>query len=122
MHDGQLVTKGEDSRCREARDRSWSDTNRTDVDWTTGTYDHRPGPRAELPRLPLLEPAWHATSPSGKVPTCALYRRFEGRVDVRAEYQNSDLIRAELVRDVVTARQIAAGFKDAAMAKGFAEL
>jgi len=26
------------------------------------------------------------------------------------------------VRDVVTARQIAAGWKDAAMAKGFAEL
>jgi len=38
------------------------------------------------------------------------------------EYPNSDLIRAELVRDVVTARQIAAGWKDAAMAKGFAEL
>jgi hypothetical protein len=89
------------------------------MDWATP--DHRPAPRPEPPRPTLLEPAWQVTSPSGKVLTCALYHGVAGRVEVRAEYPNHDLIRSELVRDVVTARQIAAGWKDAAMAKGFAE-
>jgi hypothetical protein len=87
------------------------------MDWMTGTHDHRPAPRAEPPGPTLLEAAWQATSPSGKVLTCALYRGVEGCVEVRAEYPNHDLIRSELARDVVTARQTAAGWKDAAMAK-----
>ena len=92
------------------------------MDWDAATPDHKPAPRAEPPRPTLLEAAWQATSPSGKVLTCALYQGADGRVEVRAEYPNNDLIRSELVRDVVTARQIAAGWKAAAMAKGFAEL
>ena len=55
------------------------------MDWTTGTYDHRPAP---------LKAAWQATSPSGKVLTCALYHGVAGRVEVRAEYPNHDLIRS----------------------------
>jgi hypothetical protein len=76
------------------------------MDWTTGTYEHRPAPRTEAPRPTLLEAAWQATSPSGKVLTCALYHGIAGRVEVRAEYPNHDLIRSKLARDVVTARQI----------------
>ena len=68
------------------------------MDWSAGTHDHRPAPRAESPRPTLLEAAWQATSPSGKVLTCALYRGVEGRVEVRADYPNHDLIRSELAR------------------------
>ena len=77
--------------------------NRTDMDWSAGTHDHRPAPRVKPPRPPLLETAWQATSPSGKVLTCALYRGIDGRVEARAEYPNNDLIRSALVRDVVMA-------------------
>ena len=89
------------------------------MDWATP--DHRPSARAEAPRPTLLEAAWQATSPRGRVLTCALYHGVGGRVEVRAEYPNNDLIRSELARDVVTARQIAAGWKDAATARGFTE-
>jgi len=39
--------------------------------WTSP--NHRPPP-AEPPRPTLLEPAWRATSPTGKLLACALYR------------------------------------------------
>jgi hypothetical protein len=90
------------------------------MDWAT--HDHRPARRTELPRPTLLEAACQATSPRGKILTCALYRSVEGRVEVRAEYPNDDLIWSQLVRDVVTARRVAAEWKDAAIARGFAEL
>ena len=57
-----------------------------------------------------------------QVLTCALYHGVAGPVEVRADYANHDLIRSELVGDVATARRVAAEWKDAAIAKGFAEL
>jgi hypothetical protein len=90
------------------------------MDWAT--HDHKPAPRAEPPTPELLEPSWRATSPTGKILTCALYRGVAGRVEVRAAYPDDNLIRSALVPDVATARALAAEWKDAAIAKGFAEL
>jgi hypothetical protein len=53
---------------------------------------------------------------------CGLYRGVAGRVEVRAGYGDEGLIRSELVGDIVTARDIAAGWKAAAIAKGFSEV
>ena len=92
------------------------------MDWSTGTHDHRPAPRSEPPKPTLLELSWQARSPRGRVLMCALYRGVAGRVEVRAGYGDQDLIRSELVPDVLTARDIAAGWKAAAIAKEFSEV
>jgi len=90
------------------------------MDWAT--HDHAPSPRAEPPMPTLLKPSWRATSRTGNVLACGLYQGVAGRIEVRVTYGDDDLIRSALVRDVVTARDIAAAWKDAVIAKGFTEL
>jgi hypothetical protein len=66
----------------------------------------------------LLESAWQATSPTGKVLTCGLYRGVARRIEVRAAYPH-ELIRTELVSDFDAARTIANEWRAAAARKGF---
>jgi hypothetical protein len=70
----------------------------------------------------LLEVSWRATSPSGKMLTCGLYRGPAGRVEVRVAYAHDNLIRSALVHDVPMARELAAAWKDATIASGVAAL
>lgn len=90
------------------------------MDWDSGTHNHKPPPKAEPPAPELLEPAWQATSPSGKLLTCGLYRGAAGRIEVRASYPQ-ELIRSELARDLAAARTIADEWRAAAVRKGFVE-
>ena len=88
--------------------------------WTSP--DHRIE-RTGPPPPTRLEPAWQAVSPTGKLLDCALYAgAMPGRVEVRAMYLPENLMRSELARDVVHARQIASAWREAALAKGFEEL
>ena len=88
------------------------------MDWDAATPDYTPPPKAEPPAPELLEPAWQATSPTGKVLTCALYCGVVGRIEVRAAYPH-ELIRTELVSDLDAARTIANAWRATAIRKGF---
>jgi hypothetical protein len=90
------------------------------MDWDVAAPDYKP-PKAEPPAPELLEPAWRATSPTGKVLTCGLYRGVAGRVEVRASYPRNDLIRSELVIDIDPARTIADQWRATAISEGFVE-
>ena len=88
------------------------------MDWNAAKPDYKPPAKAEPPAPEVLEPAWQATSPTGKVLTCALYRGVAGRIEVRASYPQ-ELIRTELVSDIDAARTIATEWRAAAAHKGF---
>jgi hypothetical protein len=77
------------------------------MNWTTGTYDHRPSPRAEQSAPTLLEPSWRAISPTGKALRCAIYQGGACRVEARAPYPRENLIRSEVVSSFDAARTIA---------------
>jgi hypothetical protein len=70
----------------------------------------------------LLERSWWATSPTGKVLTCGLYRGAVGRVEVRATYPRENLIRSELVRDIDAGRTLASQWKAIAIGAGFVDV
>jgi hypothetical protein len=86
--------------------------------WDAARPDYKPPPKAEPPAPELLAPAWQATSLTGKVLTCGLYRGVAGRIEVRASYPH-ELIRTELVSDIDAARTIANEWRAAAARKEF---
>jgi hypothetical protein len=91
------------------------------MDWATSS--HIPAPRTEPPAPTVLESCWRATSPTGKVLTCAIYRGpVESLVEVRASYPRDEVIRSAVARDMAVARAIADTWLSAAVAKGFTKI
>lgn len=80
----------------------------------------RPRPKPE-PRLDLIEVCWRVVGPNEKVIECAIYRTDVG-LDVRVGYSVEHLIRSQFAVEIGTAREIAEGWKRAAMEKGFEEV
>ena len=91
------------------------------MDWATSfTF---PAPRTEPPPPTVLESCWRATSPTGKVLSCAIYRGpVESLVEVRASYPRDEVIRSAVARDVAVARAIADTWLSAALVKGFVRI
>jgi hypothetical protein len=80
----------------------------------------RPEPEA---RLDLLETAWRLRTPRGRILTCAIYRTDTPGVEVRAGFSEDDLIRSQRSAEIGSARDLAAEWKQAVIAKGgFTEL
>jgi hypothetical protein len=77
--------------------------------------------RGNVPPMTLLETCWKMTSPRGLVLTCGVFQTIVG-LEVRCGYSDDDLIRSQLARKLETAREVAAGWKRAAIEKGFSEV
>jgi hypothetical protein len=88
------------------------------MDHNWATPDHVP--RAEAPAPALLEACWRATSPTGRVLTCAIYRGpVDSLVELRATYVGLDLERRQVARDLATARTVADTWLTTAIDRGF---
>ena len=77
--------------------------------------------RENAPPMTLIETSWQLTSPRGRVLTCGVFRTIAG-LEVRCGYSEGDLIRSQYAREPGAAREIAAGWKAAALEKGFSEV
>jgi hypothetical protein len=77
----------------------------------------------EPPKLDLVEMFWRIVGPSGKPIVCGIYETSAG-LEVRCHLAESvdALVRSERVPDVDVARDVAAAWKYAAVAKGFSEV
>jgi len=88
------------------------------------TWEERMTPRPKIePRLDLLEVCWRVVGPSQVPIECSIYRTDAG-LDVRVRYtdQADRLIQSQFAIEIGTARDIAAEWKRAAIAKGFLDL
>jgi hypothetical protein len=74
------------------------------------------------PALDLLETCWRFVGPSsGRVFSCGIYRTDAG-LEVRVGYGPEDLLRSQFAIEIGAARDIAANWRQAVIAKGFDEL
>ena len=77
--------------------------------------------REYVPPMTLPETSWEITSPRGRVLTCGVFQTIVG-LEVRCGYSEDDQIRSQFARELETAREVAAGWKTAAIEKGFSEV
>ncbi len=90
------------------------------MDWSKARVDAKP---ADVPTATLVEVSWQLRAPSGRVITCGIYRDSAPGLDVRAQFSDDDLLRSQRAPEIGTARDVAAEWKRAALAKGgFAEV
>jgi hypothetical protein len=83
------------------------------------TWDERMTRRPERePRLELLETCWKLRTPKGRLLTCGIYRTDVPGLEVRAGFSDEDLIRSDRSAEICSAREIAAAWKQAVLAKG----
>ena len=73
--------------------------------------------RQEVPPLALLETSWQMRSQKGRMLMCGIYKTVVG-LEVRASFGDDDLIRSQYAVEITKAREVAAGWKAAALAKG----
>ena len=86
------------------------------------TWEDRMTPRLPRePRLDLLETCWRCVGPTRKVIACGIYRTDAG-LELRAGYGPEDLLRSQFAVEIGAAREIAAEWRQAVIAKGFVEL
>jgi hypothetical protein len=82
-----------------------------------------PRPAAPPPLLHLLETCWRMKTPSGRIVTCGIYRTDGPGIEVRAGVSEDDLLRSQRTAKIGSAREIAAEWRQAVIAKGgFEEL
>jgi hypothetical protein len=88
-------------------------------------WDHvysPPPPANATPAPTLLETCWRLRAPSGRIITCGIYRDSARGVEVRTGFSDDDLLRSERAAEIGNAREIAARWRAAVLAKGgFAE-
>ena len=77
--------------------------------------------RENAPPMTLIETSWQLTSPRGRVLTCGVFRTIAG-LEVRCGYSEDDLIRSQIARELGAAREVAAGWKTAALERGYSEV
>jgi hypothetical protein len=91
------------------------------MDWAN-IRNTTPRPKAEPP-LHLLETCWRMRAPSGRVVSCGIYRTEGPGLELRAGYGDDDLRRSQRTAEIDSAREIAAEWRSAVIAKGgFMEL
>jgi hypothetical protein len=79
--------------------------------------------RSDPPAPEVLEVCWRVRTPNNKVVTCGIFRDAAPGVEVRASFSHDDLLlRSERAPEIGTARNIAAAWKAAVIAKGFVEM
>jgi hypothetical protein len=72
----------------------------------------------EPPLLHLLETSWRLKAPSGGVVSCGIYRTEGPGLELRAGFSEDDLLRSQRTAEIGSARELAAEWKAAVVAKG----
>jgi hypothetical protein len=92
------------------------------MDWTKVKdegYAHR-----QEPALRLIELCWRLQAPHGqRVVSCGIYAVEGPGIEVRCGFSDDDLLRSQRSAEIASAREVAAKWKAAVLAKGrFTEL
>lgn len=87
------------------------------------TWDEMFAPRPPVgPTLKLLETCWRVRTPSGRVVSCGIYADNAPGLEVRAGFSEEDLLKSQRSAEIGSAREIAAEWKRAVVAKGCTEV
>jgi hypothetical protein len=91
---------------------------------SAGSSNGLPYDAAVTPRAEVDEVAWRMRPARGdSITTCALYRVAGSGVEVRSYHvDENDLLGSHRVVNVRTARQLAAEWREAMLAKGFVDV
>src|SRR5687768_7319430 len=86
------------------------------MDWDS-LRGEKSRPKEPAP-LDLIEMSWRVRTPSGRVLTCGIYRNAAPGLEVRAGFSEDDLVRSQRTAEISSARELAAEWRLAVLAKG----